>query len=412
MRLILTQLFVRQFRIIASSLVLGTFLLLFLLLVLGIIHSVQATSYAQQLKYESITLSSNLSQTGQVSKLATTISLTPTVSHEVYSDGTVDPSTPGQVFAFNVGFPDSASIEHRGVVVYQLPPLPAGMTVTDISFSAQQATDIANPATWDGELHALEIRSSSLVTATDFSAPSTLIQANYLDHNNTDLFFMDLSANGKNNLIDYLNTNYVDNDYLFLRLQPPDGTSPVVGQRFHVPMPGHFNTTRHPQMFITFGASYQVYIPLVQTPSLDTSQWYRLTNQFLSDKSLDMPNDGSNAYPVLRDTSNFSGQFWKLTDLGNGSYRLTNRFLGDNKSLDLPNDGIYDPIMADTANVTGQFWYFTPIGNGYYRLNTEFLGSGKSLDVPNDGVNERPVMRDSGNFSGQYWQLIPLGVIN
>ncbi|MFN0112871.1 MAG: LamG-like jellyroll fold domain-containing protein, partial [Blastocatellia bacterium] len=182
-----------------------------------------------------------------------TISLTPTVSHEVLGDGTLDPATPGQVFAFNAGFPDSTN-EHRGVVVYQLPTQPAGTELTNVVFDVNSVSNPRGGAIWDVELHALGVRASSSVSAGDFSASSTLIQANYLDHLTPtgSSSRVDLSSAGRANLIAYLRSNYAAGSFLFLRLQPPNGTTPVMGQHYHTPMPGHFNATRHPLMSITF----------------------------------------------------------------------------------------------------------------------------------------------------------------
>ncbi|CAF4341831.1 unnamed protein product, partial [Rotaria sordida] len=54
-------------------------------------------------------------------------------------------------------------------------------------------------------------------------------------------------------------------------------------------------------------------------------------------------------------------------------YRLTTQWQGDGKSLDIVNDGTNNrPILAATGALTGQYWKITPIGNGYYRLTTQW----------------------------------------
>ena len=142
----------------------------------------------------------------------------------------------------------------------------------------------------------------------------------------------------------------------------------------------------------------------------DPNKWYRLTTQFQGDgKSLDVINDGKNDKLTLAKTGNFSGQFWKISPLGNGWYRLTTQFQGDGKSLDVINDGKNDKLtLAKTGNFSGQFWKISPLGNGWYRLTTQFQGDGKSLDVINDGKNDKLTLAKTGNFSGQFWKITEL----
>lgn len=144
--------------------------------------------------------------------------------------------------------------------------------------------------------------------------------------------------------------------------------------------------------------------------TFDPNSYYRLTTQWLGDsRSLDILNDGkSNNRPILSDTGNFSGQFWKITSVGGGYYRLTTEWQGPGKSLDVVNDGKNNNqlILAKTGKFTGQYWKFTPLGNGYYRLTTQWLGEDKSLDIVNDGKNNnQPRLADTGNFSGQHWKI-------
>ncbi len=135
--------------------------------------------------------------------------------------------------------------------------------------------------------------------------------------------------------------------------------------------------------------------------------YYRLTTQWQGEgKSLDVINDGVNNKLHLVNSANVTGQFWKITSLGNGYYRLTTQWQGENKSLDVVNDGTNNKLqLAATSNVSGQFWKITSVGNGFYRLTTKWLGEGKSLDIVNDGTNNKLKLADTDNVSGQFWKI-------
>lgn len=81
-------------------------------------------------------------------------------------------------------------------------------------------------------------------------------------------------------------------------------------------------------------------------------------------------------------------------------YRLTNKFQGPNQSLDVHSDGSRRLKMASTANFSGQHWRLIDLGNGKFALRTEYLGDCFSLDVINDGANDKPWLNTTGNFSG------------
>jgi hypothetical protein len=140
--------------------------------------------------------------------------------------------------------------------------------------------------------------------------------------------------------------------------------------------------------------------------------YYRLTTQWLGEvKSLDVVNDGVNNQLHLTNTGNFSGQFWKITALGNGYYRLTTQWLGMGKSLDVVNDGINNKLqLANTSNASGQFWKITPLQNGYYRLTTRWLGDLRSLEIVNDGASNKIQLAETGDFSGQFWKIAKVTV--
>lgn len=148
-------------------------------------------------------------------------------------------------------------------------------------------------------------------------------------------------------------------------------------------------------------------VPIVRAQDFDAKFYYRLTNGWQRDKSLDVINDGeTNSKPILAKTAEKAGQLWRITDLGGGNYRLTNGWQKE-KSLDVINDGEANnqPILAYTADVMGQFWKITPAGNGSYRLINAWQED-KSLDVINDGEsNNQPMLASTASLTGQLWRL-------
>lgn len=140
------------------------------------------------------------------------------------------------------------------------------------------------------------------------------------------------------------------------------------------------------------------------TLKIDPNKWYRLTNSYLKGgRSLDTYSDGENK-PFMGETGNFSGQYWKLTPIGNGYYRLTNKFLGESRSLDTYRDKENKPFMGKTGDYSGQYWKLSIDKNGSYRLTNKFLGKSRSLDTYSDKEN-KPFMGKTGSYSGQYWEL-------
>ena len=142
--------------------------------------------------------------------------------------------------------------------------------------------------------------------------------------------------------------------------------------------------------------------------------YYRLTTQWQGEnKSLDVVDNKSLNKLALAKTGNYSGQAWKIKSLGNVFFRLTSQFKGEGKSIDISNDpsvsrnGDIKPILAPSGNYSGQFWKITSLGNGFYRMTTQFKGTGLSLDVINDGRNNELAMKKTGNLTGQYWKIVP-----
>src|SRR6516162_9535062 len=146
-----------------------------------------------------------------------------------------------------------------------------------------------------------------------------------------------------------------------------------------------------------------IFLSKGDTMSLDTSFYYRFTNNFLGPgQSLDVIPDGSCRLQMAQ-TENDSGQSWKLVDLGGGTYGLRTEYLGDCFSLDVINDGTNTtPCLAATGDYSGQFWTLAPWGDGTYKLTNAFTGPEKALDVYR-GTNQ-PFL-ETGEHSGQHWTL-------
>lgn len=147
--------------------------------------------------------------------------------------------------------------------------------------------------------------------------------------------------------------------------------------------------------------------------ALDTNYYYRLTTQWQGDgKSLDIVNDQAKNTPALANSGNFSGQFWKLTPLGDGHYRLTTQWQGDGKSLDIVNDGKNNnrPVLGNSGNYSGQMWKISPSSGGFHRLTTKWKGDCEALDIINDGRNNSLILGKGANVSGQAWKLTKTNV--
>ena len=137
--------------------------------------------------------------------------------------------------------------------------------------------------------------------------------------------------------------------------------------------------------------------------TLDTTYYYRLTNNCLgANTALDVNPDGSGRL-MMAAVGDFSGQYWKLVDLGGGKYAFRTLYLGDDLSLDIVNDGIdTTPCLAQTGNCSGQSWSVTEWGDGTYKLTNDFIGPAKSLSTHPD--THAPFI-DTSDHAGQHWTL-------
>ena len=70
---------------------------------------------------------------------------------------------------------------------------------------------------------------------------------------------------------------------------------------------------------------------------------------------------GEFKHPVLVETSEHSGQFWRVDTWGDGFYRFSNAFTGDEKNLDVYFDS-YGPHLG-SGNCIGQHWTLTVRNN-------------------------------------------------
>jgi hypothetical protein len=141
--------------------------------------------------------------------------------------------------------------------------------------------------------------------------------------------------------------------------------------------------------------------------SLDTSFWYRLTNNFQGPgQALDVKADGSGRLKMAA-TADYSGQHWRLVELGSAKYALRTEYLGDCFSLDVINEGAKNtPWLNATGNYSGQSWSLTPWSDRRtYKLSNDFNGPEKSLNVY--GESFEPFV-DTGDHSGQHWVFTPL----
>jgi hypothetical protein len=141
-------------------------------------------------------------------------------------------------------------------------------------------------------------------------------------------------------------------------------------------------------------------------PVFDETIWYSFTTECLGiKKTLDIVNDGTNNKLIMVNTGDYSGQYWKIKTLGNGSFRLTNKWLPDNKTLGIINDGTNNQlIMADWGNYPEQIWEIKP-EFGFYRLTSKWLGERKSLGILNHATNNKLIMDDTAYSYWQHWQI-------
>jgi len=143
------------------------------------------------------------------------------------------------------------------------------------------------------------------------------------------------------------------------------------------------------------------------------SDHYRLTNRSIGEsRSLDVINDGANNKLQLAASGPQTGQFWKITPVGNGYFRLTTKWLGESRSLDIVPDGSNNKLrLADTGDFSGQFWKLTPAGGGFYRLTTMWQGEGRSLAAVSEGANVNLRLENTTDKAEQLWKVVTAGSV-
>lgn len=142
---------------------------------------------------------------------------------------------------------------------------------------------------------------------------------------------------------------------------------------------------------------------------LDTTHYYRLTNNYLgANCALDVNPNGSGRL-MMAAVGAFSGQYWRPVDLGSGKYAFRTLYRGDNLSLDIINDGVNTtPWLAETGNYSGQSWSIPEWGDGTCKFTNDFTGPTKSLDTSSD--THAPFM-GTGGHSGQHWTLTKIAKV-
>lgn len=146
--------------------------------------------------------------------------------------------------------------------------------------------------------------------------------------------------------------------------------------------------------------------------SLDTSSYYRLTNDYTSSsQALGVHTDGSGKLEMVP-VDALAGQYWEFVRVADASkYAMRTKYLGDGFSLDVVNDnGVNSRSlhMATTGYYSGQLWTVTPWGDGSFQLTNDFTGPAKHLDVYSD---TKEAMLDGDNHSGQHWRLTKIGPV-
>lgn len=143
----------------------------------------------------------------------------------------------------------------------------------------------------------------------------------------------------------------------------------------------------------------------------DPNYYYRITNRWQGDgKSLDIINNDTDDTPILANTGNYTGQFWRITRTPEGYYRLNTQWQGEGKSLDVAGT---QPVLARTDGESRQSWFILPSeSEGYFIIANKTDDPRKHLDIINDGNNNKPVLTYFGNYLGQYWKFTKLHPVN
>ena len=135
-------------------------------------------------------------------------------------------------------------------------------------------------------------------------------------------------------------------------------------------------------------------------PRFDAGASYRVSNQFLVGRSLDITNDATRE-PRMSTSANVAGQQWRIADAGRGAHLLTTTFTGSQLALTARNRSL--GMQAFTGGTTQQ-WRVSWASDGAYRLTNVAAGDGLSLDTP-DRSDPRPSLQRSATVTGQLWSI-------
>ncbi len=140
---------------------------------------------------------------------------------------------------------------------------------------------------------------------------------------------------------------------------------------------------------------------------LDTSAVYYLSTQWQGEGKTLAVKSGTANQVELQDRKEVTAHHWKFKLAPNGYYRLVNNAF-PSKSLDIVNDGKANNklTLAPSQNYSGQFWKVSVLGDGsFVRFTSLWQGDRISIDILNNGVNNELIMNATANVSGQWWKL-------
>ncbi len=151
-------------------------------------------------------------------------------------------------------------------------------------------------------------------------------------------------------------------------------------------------------------------LPVKTVVNVDTTQWYRLTNEALG-PGFALALDPATKEPVIVAADGSQGQVWKFSHVPFSFYTLSTESVTSALVLDVHAGPGYQVRMTNPklTNTDANWKPFT-FGTSCNRLTTQWLGESWSLDLQGKG----PALQMShSNFAtSQCWHLTPLGPIN
>ncbi len=151
-------------------------------------------------------------------------------------------------------------------------------------------------------------------------------------------------------------------------------------------------------------------LPGKSVGNVDTSQWYRLTNEAMG-PGFALALDPASKQPVIVAADGSQAQVWKFTRIPFSFYTLSTESVTSALVLDVHAGPGYQVKMTNPKLTnTDANWKAFTFGATCNRLTTQWLGESWSLDLQGKG----PALQMShSNFAAsQCWHLTPLGPIN